>query len=535
MDSVFRLSNGDRVSYLLNLMHSFGCSYICLWSYSPDINLMYCEEGHFQEGETIQVLASSSSGTTLARKLFEDYKQALFIVGDQSLVPGLAFKNRKPYLELQELDLQGLASIEVQRHFYLEAGIKMAVFLGCDRGEIELGMSYIPENMEMKMQNICSQDFTRLQSSHQLGMEMSRLIDQSISRPSSSSSPQSITNSPEYSQLFYTLPSITTPYLQEARPVIQESTTTTTMTKAQTITTMPELNQLLDIPFPTLETTNAALTRAYLAILSSSSTNSVQQSRVSNCGSQVRQRPSAFKSYHHHQGLGISQMRCDLRSQTSFKRIILYYKGINYRRIQEHSSVHGNRPTSTQLHHMISERRRREKINDSFQALRSLLPQGTKKDKASVLKATKEYMSSLKTQLSELSKRNQVLETQLKIKQEAATTIQEVESTNDELSVQIIPVSESTSRERLVDLRVRLRGYSSMPDLVMRLLEFIKQSNETSVVSMEAQTLQQRVVADHISTDLVTFRLRIEGNEWDETNFKEAAQRVLMDLGHPQN
>ncbi|KAH9603730.1 hypothetical protein KSS87_016038 [Heliosperma pusillum] len=534
MDSVFRLSIGDRVSYLLNLMHTFGCSYICLWTYSPDINLMYCEEGHFQEGETIQLIASSSSGTTLARKLFEEYKQALFIVGDQSLVPGLAFKNRKPYLELQELDLQGLASIEVQRHFYIEARIKMAVFLGCDRGEIELGMSYIPQNLEMKMQNIFSQDFSRLQTT-QLGMEVSRLIDQS-SRPSSSSSPQSINNSPdEYSQLFYTLPSTTTPYLQEARPIIQESTTTTTMTKAQTIPTMPELNQLLDIPFPTPESTNAALTRAYLTILSSSSTNSAQQSRVSNYGSQVRQRPSSFKSYHHHhQGLGISQMRCDLKRQTSFKRIITYYKGINYRRIQEHSSVHGNRPTSTQLHHMISERRRREKINDSFQALRSLLPQGTKKDKASLLRATKEYLSSLKTQLSDLSKRNQVLEAQLKIKKEATTnpTIQELESTNDILSIQIIPVSESTSRERLVDLRVRSRGYSSMPDLVMRLIEFIKQTNEASVVSMEAQTLQQRV---DVSTDLVTFRLRIEGNEWDESKFKEAVQRLLMDLGHPQN
>jgi hypothetical protein len=34
--------------------------------------------------------------------------------------------------------------------------------------------------------------------------------------------------------------------------------------------------------------------------------------------------------------------------------------------------------TSSQLHHMFSERRRRERLNESFQTLRALLPPGTK-------------------------------------------------------------------------------------------------------------------------------------------------------------
>lgn len=36
------------------------------------------------------------------------------------------------------------------------------------------------------------------------------------------------------------------------------------------------------------------------------------------------------------------------------------------------------RSSSTQLHHMISERKRREKLNESFEALRALLPPGIK-------------------------------------------------------------------------------------------------------------------------------------------------------------
>lgn len=57
------------------------------------------------------------------------------------------------------------------------------------------------------------------------------------------------------------------------------------------------------------------------------------------------------------------------------KRAISYYRSLNIAR-REHSLA--GRPSSNQLHHMMSERKRREKINESFQALRALLPPGTK-------------------------------------------------------------------------------------------------------------------------------------------------------------
>ncbi|PNX75290.1 transcription factor bHLH041-like protein, partial [Trifolium pratense] len=52
-------------------------------------------------------------------------------------------------------------------------------------------------------------------------------------------------------------------------------------------------------------------------------------------------------------------------------------RNLNLMRLRDRSTQ-AMRPSSNQLHHMISERRRREKLNENFQALRALLPQGTK-------------------------------------------------------------------------------------------------------------------------------------------------------------
>lgn len=218
------------------------------------------------------------------------------------------------------------------------------------------------------------------------------------------------------------------------------------------------------------------------------------------------------------------------------KRAIAYFRGLNYRRMQEQATLQGSaRPTSTQLHHMISERRRREKINESFQALRSLLPQGTKKDKASVLRTTKEYLNSLKTQLDELSRRNQLLEAQLQTKNKGATPQKvdhEPPSDEERLNVSIMPVSESTSSgERMVDLCIMLRGDYPAADLIIRVLEFLKRVREASLVSMEAHATRSREGANHSPTNWTTFRLSIEEPEWNESNFKEAVKRILADFG----
>ena len=176
--------------------------------------------------------------------------------------------------------------------------------------------------------------------------------DQQNKLQSASSLSQSIDSSDQYS-ILYTL------------PITNTCNNTNTNTTNNTIN--PHLNHplLQQIPFPTPESTDAALTKAYLAILSSPYSVSKKEN----------QKESAFRKYCG----SINIFRNDLRRPTLFKRSVAFYRSLHFRRLQEVSIQGPSRPTTTQsLHHMISERKRREKINESFQALRSLLPQGTK-------------------------------------------------------------------------------------------------------------------------------------------------------------
>ena len=93
-----------------------------------------------------------------------------------------------------------------------------------------------------------------------------------------------------------------------------------------------------------------------------------------------------------------------------------------------------------QLQHMLSERKRREKLNDSFHALKAVLPPGTKvraysivhgfliilcffnslarvygmqKDKTSILIRAREYVRSLESKVADLEEKNRLLESRL--------------------------------------------------------------------------------------------------------------------------
>ncbi|EEE62662.1 hypothetical protein OsJ_17465 [Oryza sativa Japonica Group] len=69
----------------------------------------------------------------------------------------------------------------------------------------------------------------------------------------------------------------------------------------------------------------------------------------------------------------------------------------------------GGENQQLQLQHVLSERKRREKLNDSFKALRDVLPPATKKDKASVLMRAKDYVNVLKARIAELEEKNRKL------------------------------------------------------------------------------------------------------------------------------
>ncbi|KAK2989659.1 hypothetical protein RJ640_021579 [Escallonia rubra] len=475
-------------------------------------------DGRYNEGDN---QPSSSSSGSLARRLFDEYRSSIFMLLDNGRVPGLAFMNSLPYIELKEQNLQRLVSNQAQLQFYQEARIKAAVFMGCKTGEIELGMTSDAQvNLEMELRNWFPEDFAQA-----LPRELSQSMDQN--RPSSSSSSlRSLSmGSPEPSSFLFNIPS--TSYIQEAPKEAQieqalrpTSTTTRTIPSSPVQQAIQALSQIRNVQFPTIEGEDAAMTRAMLTVISSSSS----PPSSSSSQSQQSQNASAFKSYRSTSALApITPMTTRARRENMLKRSITFLSTLNLMRNQ--GQIQGTRPTSTQLHHMISERRRREKLNESFQALRSLLPPGSKRDKASVLGSTTEYMSSLKAQVAELSRRNLILEAQLPRKE--AIDQGPSGSSSERSNVQVTHVAESTSEARIVDLRVSVRGVrGSMLDLVIRVLEFLKQVENVTLVSLDAET--QMVESN--SMNRVTLRLQIEGVEWDETAFQEAVRRVVDDL-----
>ncbi|XP_031275472.1 putative transcription factor bHLH041 isoform X1 [Pistacia vera] len=542
MDTDFLLDDVARANFLRSVMQSFGCTYICLWSYYELPNCLIFWDGCYHEDNS---QPSPSSGT-ISRRLFDEYRKSVigvvepegaFLFHCSSRVPGLAFKNSQHYIELNESDLQRLASNDAQRLFYREARIKTAVFMACKSGEIELGLSSMTQiNMETEMSNLFPKDLIPRQSAAQ---EIPGQVPDPNRPSSSSSSLRSVSmDSPEYSSLIFNIPTTSQiPDTLNEVPSLHPILPTTISPHHQA---MQAFAQMRNIQLPTPESEHAAMTRAIFAVLTSptSSSSSSQQHQHQNqpqrpnlpLNYRVNPQPSAFKKYNSALAPASQMVK---RTQSMLKRAISYYRRLNNAR-REHALQ--NRPTNTQLHHMISERKRREKLNESFQALRSLLPPGTKKDKASLLIKTREYLSTLKDKVAELRERNQKLEAQIFPAPAPAAVAKEVGaeeargSPNQRPQILVIPVPESTSEERIVDLRVSVTAECSMVDLIIRILELLKRVNDVSLVSMEASTR----TAESSSSNHVIFRLRIQGNEWDESAFQEAVRRVVSEMAHSQ-
>ncbi|KAK1354910.1 putative transcription factor bHLH041 [Heracleum sosnowskyi] len=509
MDSIFRLSEDARAAFLQQISHTFGCTYICLWTYLPlPSNCLLFMDGVYHEENKQPGL---SLGITRAMTLFNEYRKSVIII-DNGRAPGIAFKNNLPYIEFKEFDLQAVASTQTQLQFYQEARIKTAIYMGCKTGEIELGMSINNQvNIEIEMRNLFPDDFMR----QAIPVEPSLPNDQNPPSSSSSSMRSLSIDSPEGtpSNFLYNISNNTSTSYNISEPPFAPS--------SQTF-----MNQIRSIhQFPTtIETEDAAMAHAMLAVISSSSPASSTNSH------QPLQKASAFKSYRSVLGT-TSQITSRIHRQNMLKRTIAFCRSnANLRPASPEQTIqYANRPTSNQMHHMISERKRREKLNESFQALRTLLPPGSKKDKASLLSNTTEYITSLKAEVEELTRKNQILETQLL---QGSTDDQDVLIASTFLTDQrhhvwISNSSESTSEGR--NLSIIVRGdYCSMLDLSIQVVEFLKQLRYVSLLSLQADM----PMVETGSLIRLVLRLKIdEGNEWDERGFQEAVTSVVAELG----
>ncbi|XP_027333856.1 putative transcription factor bHLH041 [Abrus precatorius] len=505
MDGVFALPQAARTDFLRSLVHSFGCAYVCLWRHDSDLyNRLFFLDGFYNVTNN-QLQPSTSLGSTLAKTLFHQYQRLTFDVNDDC-VPGVAFRNHLPYLELQQLDLLRLSSTEIQKQFIEEARIMTAVFMGCNKGEIELGFSYMSQgDIQRALWSLFPEDFsTHCQSIHQ------------------KNPPSSTSSSSSFISLSTGSPEITL-------GVVPAMPTTQTSPQQQR---MEPLAQVIPSHFPTPEGEDDALIRAFLHVISSPSSSTSQQHQpqqnLPDYTSVVRRESTAFKRYRSDVSTNVTpQMGSNFQRQSLLNRSFSLLRSLNFVRMRE--PIHVAPPTGTQLNHIISERRRREKLNESFQALGAILPPGTKKDKASILTTAKETMKSLMDEIEKLYISNQQLMTFLSEKGALSTEENIAISSNERFKVEVSDVLESSSSEgRMVDLQViSVRGESSQVDILIRLLRFLERLQNVSLISMAANNhITQRAAINQL-----TFRLRIlEGSEWDEPAFLEAVRRVVDDL-----
>ncbi|KAK4791231.1 hypothetical protein SAY86_031644 [Trapa natans] len=539
MDTAFHLHEEGRANFLQILVQSTGCAYVCLWSCLSIPSCLCSLDGFYQETGSSTQLPSSSAGS-LARRLFDQYRQSMFIVDDNYIsIPGFAFRTNHPCIQLKEDDLLRLATDGAQHHFYREANIKKAIFMGCQSGEIELGFSSMsPDDVQTLVRALFPEDFSR-QTSLELELPLAIEQQQQLNPPpSSSSSWRSLSlDSTEYSPLLLNL---------HANKEVSSQTPATTMA-APTIPVPQQsqslLSSILNAQFPIPVNEHEALTRAFLAVITSpsSSTSSSQQQQQNFPGGgggsgaykANNPRKSAFRRY----SSGLHSMNVMMkpgipRRDNIMKRAIAYLRQLNQVRVRQQlvqAPASGSRPTSTQLHHMMSERRRREKLNESLQSLRALLPSGTKKDKASVLSSTREYLTSLKAQIEDLQQRNAALEAQLD--QPVKEAIEEPSANVAEsgpIDVRVRQTSESTSPDGSVELRVMVRRECPSIQLVIRILEFLRRLDNVHLMSMDSDTR----ISDGGAVTRVNLRLRIEGKEWEESILEEAVRRLVSEVAN---
>uniref|UniRef100_M8CPZ0 Putative transcription factor bHLH041 n=1 Tax=Aegilops tauschii TaxID=37682 RepID=M8CPZ0_AEGTA len=363
MDTLFVLGQESRLRILQQAASRVpACAYLCVWApipaggHRPTPPFTAANRARRQLLCLDAWLGDGGSGDVdRERALFDAYRGSL-CAAVSGCVPGWAYEDGRAYMELSEHELAASASSPVQLQFYQEAGIKVAAFMGCESGEIEVGMSTPAGqmNLQVGLGQIFSEDFFQQSL-------LEELLQLPPTRPSSSSS---------------SLPSISVD-----SPADGSTSLLRTMAMSSSTTTSPRDLTAAPLPPPA----PSAASRAHLA-------------------------GTAPAHVHGH----VPLPRAPEADDVAMAQAMLAERttGTTTQRWREEDEEAAPpAPTSSQLHHMISERRRRERLNESFEALRGLLPPGSKKDKATVLANTLDYMNILIAQISELEARNRNLET----------------------------------------------------------------------------------------------------------------------------
>ncbi|CAN6194755.1 unnamed protein product [Urochloa humidicola] len=509
MDAIFALAAAPRARVLERAATRIpGCLYICLWApviaaHLPSSIPLRCMDAW---------LGGGGDGARV-REVFEAYRRS-FCAAVSGCVPGWAYKDGRPYMELPEPDLTASASLPVQEQFYHEAGTKTAVFMSCDHGEIEVGLS------DAAAPPAAAAVAEHVQNSL---LEELMLLTPAVPSSSSSSLPSLSIGSPEYSSLLRSL--ATAPAAAIEPSSSQERPPPLPLHPA---VQLPGLLPPAYGPFLDAEAEDAALRDAMLAVISFSTAAPPPRRRAP---------AGAFRAY----SAALSprvRRRPGAPGQRMAKTAIALLRSVHAAMRDREVAAAAAQPsppaaaapppqhTSSQLHHMISERRRRERLNESFDTLRSLLPPGTKKDKATVLANTTEYMHKLIADVSELEKKNRELEAQLGLRLE---TRNDADDSSEIVQVDVTAgastsTSTSVGQAQEVSIRVTVRAECDLPEVVIAMLDTIKKMGSFAVVTVDAR--QQSSGHAQVS---ITLRVVAGNDEPDETSLKEAVAKAVED------
>ncbi|KAM0840388.1 hypothetical protein ACQ4PT_059698 [Festuca glaucescens] len=242
---------------------------------------------------------------------------------------------------------------------------------------------------------------------------------------------------------------------------------------------------------------------------------------------------SAFRRYELHLGplRRLTKPACGQRMfKTAMSVLAKMHTGMRYNQHQQQQHNYQQQeesaaePSGDKLLHMISERKRREKLNDSFYALKTVLPPGSKKlDKTSMLIIAREYVNSLKSNVRELEEKTQALQSQL---DRRATSAKEDEDGADEkVEIQITRTAaaghDQTGEVCTVHIATPARGNTT--DLVLRTLQCLKEQmgEDVSLASMSTDDRSHRA-------NLTLHLKSASGAKWEEEAVRKAMEKAVV-------
>ncbi|RLN25280.1 hypothetical protein C2845_PM07G37560 [Panicum miliaceum] len=194
-------------------------------------------------------------------------------------------------------------------------------------------------------------------------------------------------------------------------------------------------------------------------------------------------------------------------------------------------------PSVNQLQHMFSERKRREKLNDSFHSLKAVLPAGAKKDKTSILIRAREYVRSLESKVAELEEKNRLLESRLARGDDSSDddgARKDAGDDNDsgEKLVQVEITRAAAEPHDLCTLKITVSSPCNMTDVAVRTLQCLKEQigDGVSLVAMSTSgSGAESSEAKNTTSARADLTLQIKSPGWEEQPVKDAVAKVVAD------